>query len=379
MPDTPPVPLAATPPMGWNSWNTFQCKITEEDVKAAADAMVKSGMRDAGYRYIVLDDGWQAPQRDANGRLQAHHDRFPGGIKALADYVHSKKLKFGIYGTPGTKTCAMIYNGYPGKGLGSHTHEELDAQTWASWGVDLLKYDWCEADKQIPGLTEKTAFTKMKEALKKTGRPILYSISEYGKELPQNGWMYSAGANMWRTTPDISPSWPSISQIIDSQAGLYTYSRPGAWNDPDMLEVGNGMPDDQDRAHFAMWAILNAPLMAGNDLSKMSDVTKRILTNRDVIAVNQNWAGTQGRRLSSTDGRDVWHKPLSDGSIALVLVNRGTGHGEIRFRAKYVGLTGEKFLFRDLWSGETSLKTGDLSFTVAPGSHLMYKAARKSG
>ena len=271
--------LALTPPMGWNSWNQVHCYgLTEDVVKQAADAMVSAGMSTAGYRYVVVDDCWQAPTRDATGNLQANPDRFPGGIKALADYVHARGLKFGLYSSPGTDTCAMYYDKYPGTGLGSFGHEQQDADLFASWGVDYLKYDWCRADINA-GLQPIPAFTVMRDALAATGRPIVYSISEYGNYAP---WTWAPDiANLWRTTSDLRSTWSSIASVINQQITLaqtpYT-SKPGAWNDPDMLQVGNGsLTTTENRTHFSMWAMMAAPLFIGTDLTAMSAATREVL------------------------------------------------------------------------------------------------------
>jgi len=310
--------LAVTPPMGWNSWNQVGCDgLTEQVVRDAADTLVRTGMRDAGYRYVVVDDCWQALTRAADGSLEPNPDRFPHGIAALADYVHSRGLLFGIYAVPGSGTCAMYNSGYPATGIGSLGHEEQDARTFAAWGVDFLKYDWCYADTH-DGLDEQAAFAKMRDALERTGRPILYSISEYGAQQP---WNWGRGvANMWRTTNDLSANWDSVTSTIDQQANIPTGS-PGAWNDPDMLQVGNGtLTPDESRAHFSMWAILNAPLFVGTAPSTEDLVT---LENREVIAVDQDFAGTQGKRLTTAGNTEVWGKPLSGGGYAVVLLNRG--------------------------------------------------------
>ncbi|NKQ56505.1 glycoside hydrolase family 27 protein [Amycolatopsis sp. K13G38] len=310
--------LAATPPMGWNSWNQVGCDgLNEQVVRDAADTLVRTGMRDAGYRYVVVDDCWQDLTRAADGSLRPDPERFPHGIAALADYVHSRGLLFGIYAVPGSGTCAMYNSGYPATGIGSLGHEGQDARTFAAWGVDFLKYDWCYADTH-DGLDERTAFAKMRDELQRTGRPILYSISEYGVQQP---WNWGRGvANMWRTTYDLTPDWNSVTATIEQQAEVATGS-PGAWNDPDMLQIGNGtLTPEEDRAHFSMWAVLNAPLFVGTAPSADDLAT---LENPEVIAVDQDFAGTQGRRLSTNGALDVWGKPLSGGGYAVVLLNRG--------------------------------------------------------
>jgi len=299
--------LALTPPMGWNSWNTFKSKINEKMIKEMADAMVSSGMRDAGYKYLILDDCWLAPKRDSHQNLQADPKKFPDGMKALGDYIHSKGLKFGIYNCAGTKTCA----GFPG----THGHEYQDALKYASWGVDYLKYDWCNT----AGINAKEAYTTMSKALAATHRPIVFSLCEWGSNQP---WLWAEPVGqLWRTTGDISCKWKSITEIIDKEADLRQYAGPGHWNDPDMLEVGNGLPENEDRAHFSMWAMLAAPLIAGNDLRNMSEETKAILTNRGVIAVDQDSLGVQGLRYAINDSVQTWMKPLEGGDWAVCFLN----------------------------------------------------------
>jgi alpha-galactosidase len=276
-------------------------------IKEMADAMVSSGMRDAGYKYLILDDCWLAPTRDSLQNLQADPKKFPDGMKALGDYIHSKGLKFGIYNCAGTKTCA----GYPG----TRGHEYQDALTYASWGVDYLKYDWCNTE----GINAKEAYTMMSKALAATHRPIVFSMCEWGTNQP---WLWGAPiAELWRTTGDISCKWGSIIGIIDQEVNLRQYAGPGHWNDPDMLEVGNGMPVNEDRAHFSMWAMLAAPLIAGNDLRNMTEETKAILTNRGVIAVDQDSLGVQGLRYAINDSVQTWMKPLKGGDWAVCFLN----------------------------------------------------------
>lgn len=311
--------LALTPPMGWNSWNTFASNINEKMIKEMADAMVSSGMRDAGYKYLILDDCWLAPTRDSLQNLQADPKKFPDGMKALGDYIHSKGLKFGIYNCAGTKTCA----GFPG----TRGHEYQDALKYASWGVDYLKYDWCNTQ----GINAKEAYTTMSEALAATHRPIVFSMCEWGDNKP---WLWGAPiAELWRATGDIGKGWVitrkpgsswsplGVMQIINLDAPLRQYAGPGHWNDPDMLEVGNGMPENEDRAHFSMWAMLAAPLIAGNDLRNMSEETKAILTNRGVIAVDQDSLGVQGLRYAINDSVETWMKPLEGGDWAVCFLN----------------------------------------------------------
>ncbi len=334
------------PPMGWNSWNAYRCDIDADKIKAAADALVSTGLRDAGYVHLIIDDCWQNPQRDAEGKLFADPARFPGGIKAIADYVHARGLKLGIYATPGSRTCANLYDDYPGA-LGSLGHEQQDARTFAQWGVDYLKYDWCRADQD--GLEGEAAFSRMRQALQATGRPIFLSI-HHEPQLPMQPWRPKV-ANAWRTTPDIKPRWPILMRNLDAQEGLEAYARPGAWNDPDMLEVGNGeLTADENRAHFSLWALLNAPLLLGNDLTAMTPEVLAIVENRDIIALNQDWAGTQGHRLRDDGDSEVWGKPLSDGSFTVVLLNRGEAVARIGVSAAEMGFEANaKLRAKDLW------------------------------
>jgi alpha-galactosidase len=294
---SPSANLALTPPMGWNSWNKFACNVSEDLIKGMADAMVKSGMKDGGYQYVVIDDCWQV-SRDKDGNIVADPQRFPSGMKALSDYVHSLGLKFGIYSDAGAKTCA----GRPG-GLG---HEYQDALKYAAWGVDYLKHDWCNTTTQDARAT----YANMRNALDATGRPIVLSICEWGKHDP---WLWGAevGGNLWRTTDDIQDRWSGKKEwspgkccsfgmldIVDAEAAIFSYAGPGHWNDPDMLEVGNGgMTTTEYRSHFSLWALLAAPLIAGNDLRDMKPEIHDILTNKEVIAVDQDALGRQGRRV----------------------------------------------------------------------------------
>ncbi len=343
--------LALTPPMGWNTWNKFGCNVSDELVRGMADAMVKSGMKDAGYQYVVIDDCWQV-SRDEHANIVPDPQRFPNGIKAVADYVHSLGLKFGIYSDAGSKTCA----GRPG-GLG---HEYQDALMYASWGVDYLKYDWCHTTTQ----DAKASYANIRAALDASGRPIVLSICEWGEHQPWI-WGKEVGGNLWRTTGDIQDrwggkeKWPNggccsngVLAILDEQVGLESYAGPGHWNDPDMLEVGNGgMTTTEYRSHFSLWAILAAPLMAGNDLRSMSSETRDILTNKEVIAVNQDPLGRQGRRVWKDGDLEVWGKQLQDGNRAVVLLNRGSSSHEISVGWEQIGYPGHlSAAVRDLWA-----------------------------
>jgi alpha-galactosidase len=358
--------LAATPPMGWNSWNHFAERVTDADVRATADIIVSSGMRDAGYIYVNIDDTWEG-ERDAQGVLHTN-SKFPD-MKALADYVHSKGLKLGIYSGPGPKTCG----GY----AGSMGHEEQDAKMYAEWGIDYLKYDLCSLNailtKEANGdrakyfELEKAAYEKMHQALVATGRPIVYSLCQYGFD---NVWEWGTqvGGNLWRTTGDISDNYDRMSVIGFQQSGLGKYAGPGHWNDPDMLEVGNGkMSFDEYRTHMTLWVILAAPLLAGNDLSKMTPETLATLTNREVIAVDQDKLGVQGYRVSSVGPLEIWEKPLSGGAKAVALFNRGESVSPITLDLKAVGFKqGAKL--RDLWSGKDVMAMGG-SYTATVPHH----------
>jgi len=337
VPALPGNSLARTPPMGWNSWNHFACNVNEQTIRGTADAMVATGMRDAGYRYVVIDDCWQVA-RDANGVLVADPQRFPHGIKALADYIHSKGLLFGIYTDAGTNTC----QGRPGT-LG---HEDQDARTFAAWGVDYVKEDWCHAQN----LDAPTQYAKFRDALARTGRPIVLSICEWGSNQPWE-WAPRVG-NLWRTTDDIEDTWSSMLDNLDQSAQHATAAGPGAWNDPDMLEVGNGgMTDEEYRAHFSLWAIMAAPLIAGNDLRQMSATTIATLTNREVIAVDQDSLGAQGILVWERPPElQVWAKPLHDGSRAIALLNRSSAPARITAYFSRAGLRSDSAQVRDLWS-----------------------------
>jgi alpha-galactosidase len=347
---------AQHPPMGWNSWNHFAGRVTDKDVRATADMLVSSGMRDAGYIYVNIDDTWEG-SRDAQGRIQSN-EKFPD-MKALADYVHSKGLKLGIYSSPGPKTCAGFE--------GSYGHEEQDAQTYADWGVDYLKYDLCSLRTPMANLKDpaaantmmRSAYEKMHQALLKTGRPIVYSLCQYGLDDVWT-WGPSVGANLWRTTGDIKDNYASMSQIGFSQIGLARYAAPGHWNDPDMLEVGNGgMTEDEYKTHFSLWALLAAPLLAGNDLSQMTPTTVQLLTNRDVIAVDQDDLGRQAGRAWAKGETEIWTRPLAGGATAIGIFNRGTDTAHVTARLSDLDLHGAQRVF-DLWSKQKSMLRGGM-------------------
>lgn len=334
----PPNGLAQTPPMGWNSWNKFAERIDDRTVREVADAMVSSGMRDAGYVYVNIDDTWEGA-RDANGVLQPNQ-KFPD-MKALADYVHAKGLKLGIYSGPGRKTCAGFE--------ASYGHEEQDAKTWAEWGIDYLKYDWCSASAMYHRDEMAPAYQKMAVALRATGRPIVFSLCQYGW-LDVGAWGAAAGGNLWRTTGDIRDNWESMSRIGFGQDGREKFAGPGHWNDPDMLEIGNGgMTDTEYRTHFSLWSLLAAPLVAGNDVRAMTDAATQILTNREVIAIDQDKLGAPGFRVRKEGDLEVWKKPLS-GGVAVGLFNRGGAAARITVKWVEVGVTAASPRVRDLWA-----------------------------
>jgi alpha-galactosidase len=333
--------LAKTPPMGWNSWNKFSNRVSDQMVREMADGIVKSGMRDAGYIYVNIDDTWEGAHRDPSGNITTNN-KFPD-MKALATYVHSRGLKLGIYSSPGPKTCA----GYEG----SYQHEEQDAKTYAAWGIDYLKYDWCSAS-QVYNATQATmaaAYAKMGEALLHSGRKIVYSLCQYGN-LDVGEWGEKVGGNLWRTTGDISDRWPSMNNIgFNLQPGREKYAGPGHWNDPDMLEIGNGgMTDIEYQTHMSLWSLMAAPLLAGNDLRDMKPGIAEILMNKEVIAVDQDKLGKQGVRVSKEGDLEVWSKPLADGGHSVGLFNRGEGMAKVTARWSDIGVTGTHKL-RDLW------------------------------
>jgi alpha-galactosidase len=370
--------LAKTPQLGWNSWNKFGCNVSEQMIRETADAMVASGMKDAGYQYVNIDDCWHG-ERDARGFITANEERFPTGMKALADYVHSKGLKLGIYSDAGWKTCG----GKPG----SRGYEYQDALTYAEWGIDYLKYDWCNAD----GLKAEGAYLTMREALRKAGRPVLFSLCEWGDNQPWN-WAKDVG-HSWRTTGDIYPcfdciedhgTWKSwgVTHILDKQEGLRKFSGPDHWNDMDMLEVGNGMSESEDRAHFSIWAMMDSPLIAGNDLRAMSKQTNAILTKKSVIALNQDPAGIQAFRYAARDGVEYWFKPLALNEWALMVLNRNADGRAIVFDWKAESVNDDLskrdaafertiYRLRNLWSGQASGSTAKPLKANVPGHDVL--------
>jgi alpha-galactosidase len=372
--------LGQRPQMGWNTWNTFACNINEKLIREAADAMVASGMRDAGYVYLNIDDCWQG-ERDAQGFIHPDPQRFPSGIKPLADYVHAKGLKLGIYSDVGDKTC--------GGHAGSRGHEYQDALTYAAWGIDYLKYDWCNTE----GLSAKGGYTTMRDALRAAGRPVLFSICEWGDNKPWE-WAGDVG-HSWRTTGDIYPCWDcefnhgdwssfGVLPILDKQNGLRKHAGPGRWNDMDMLEVGKGMTEDEDKAHFSIWAMMNSPLIAGNDIRSMSAATRAILTNRAVIAVNQDERGIQAWRFMNDGQLDMYAKPLANGEWALMFLNRAdhprryrfdwNGHGiSDRVSNNSVDFGRKRHRFTDLWTGATGDTGKPLALTVPAHGVVMLR------
>jgi len=371
--------LAATPQMGWNSWNTFACDINEQLIRDTADAMVKLGLRDAGYQYVNIDDCWHG-QRDADGVIHPDPQRFPSGMKALADYVHSKGLKLGIYSDVGATTCG----GRPG----SRGHEYQDALTYARWGIDYIKYDWCDSK----GLSAVGSYTTMRDAIRASGRPMLFSMCEWGDNKP---WEWAADVgHSWRTTGDIYPCWDcelshsafsryGVLRILDRQAGLRKFAGPGHWNDMDMLEVGNGMSADEDRAHFSIWAMLASPLILGNDLRNMSDATLRILSNRDVIAISQDKLGIEAWKFMDVGGTlEYWAKPMANDEWAVMILNRGERTADISYDWKAHSISDELtkreidfhktvYNWSDIWGGKSGDTTRKLEAKVAPHSVLL--------
>jgi alpha-galactosidase len=351
--------LAKTPPMGWNSWNLFAEKVDDQTVRTIADAMVTSGMRDAGYIYVNIDDTWEGV-RDDKGNITTNH-KFPD-MKALADYVHSKGLKLGIYSGPGPRTCGS----YPA----SYGHEEQDAKTFAAWGIDYLKYDWCSAGSIYKNDALQPIYQKMGDALHATGRPIVYSLCEYGMGDVEK-WAPDVSGNLWRTTGDIRDEWDSMIDNIHKQVKTAPYAGPGHWNDPDMLEIGNGhMTADEYRTHMSLWALVAAPLLAGNDLRSMSDVTKSILMNREVIAIDQDPLGKQASPVKDGD-LETWVKPLADGSVAVGVVNLGSAAAQATVKAAGLHLAGPVKKARDLWAHKDVKFTGGAYAAAIPAHGVL--------
>jgi len=380
--------LAPVPPMGWNTWNIFQTNINESLLKDMVNAYVESGMKDAGYQYFVLDDGWMAKERDSAGNLVADPVKFPNGMKAFADYVHARGLKFGIYNCAGWKTCA----GYPG----TRGHEFQDARLYASWGVDFLKYDWCYADS----LNAPEAYRTMSEALRATGRPIVFSLCEWGTHNP---WLWAQHiGELYRTTGDIGASfivkkkmgdWTplTVMDIVDKQEAIRKYNGPNHWNDPDMLEVGNGMSNEEDKSHFTLWCMLSAPLAAGNNLHTMSRGTRDILTNRELIALDQDPRGIAAFKLNIPDSLELWVKPLENNQIALCFFNRTGISRKLSLQWKDLHLTDslshmdvqfdrQTYNLRDLWEKKDAGKTDKpLERQIGPHQVIVYRLKPANG
>ncbi len=347
--------LARTPPMGWNSWNKFASRVDDATVRSIADAMAGNGMKEAGYLYINIDDTWEGG-RDSSGNILTNR-KFPD-MKALADYVHKKGLKLGIYSSPGPNTCA----GYEG----SYGHEEQDARTYAAWGIDYLKYDWCGArtlytDEEMPAV-----YQKMGEALRASKRPIVYSLCQYGR-LDVWKWGSDVGGNLWRTTGDIRDAWDSMARIGFGQNDLAHWARPGHWNDPDMLEIGNGaMSETEYKTHMSLWAMLAAPLLAGNDLRSMSPAILDILTNREVIAIDQDKDGNQGKVAWKSGDQEIWTRPLSGKAQAVALFNRAKDEAKMTVRWADLGISRTRL--RDLWSHQ-DIESRRPEYTVSVPGH----------
>jgi alpha-galactosidase len=359
--------LALTPPMGWDSWNRFGCNINQRLIERTASAIVSSGMRDAGYRYVILDDCWEGP-RDADGHIRPDPTRFPSGMKALGDYLHARGLKFGIYSTAGLRTCA----GRPG----SEGYEFADARQYATWGVDYLKYDWCNTGTRNP----QAAYTLMEDALLATGRKIVFAICDSSSK----PWLWANKVgNLWRTSNDIYDAWEGrdayrlgVLNILDRQVRLWPFAGPGHWNDPDMLEVGNGgMSDSEYRAHFSLWAMLAAPLIAGNDVSHMNAATRAILLNREMIAIDQDPLGREARRVLKRGDQEVWSRPLVDGGRAVLFLNRGALPAKISVPSTLIGYPAHlRLAVRDLWLHESvAPQLGRLSAFVQPRAAVVYR------
>jgi alpha-galactosidase len=358
--------------MGWNSWNKFAGRVDDKSVRGMADAIASSGMRDAGYIYVNIDDTWEqgrvvegawVPGRDKDGNILTN-EKFPD-MKALADYVHSKGLKLGIYSGPGPRTCA----GYEA----SYGHEAQDAKTWAQWGIDYLKYDWCSGNQVYQGAEHASAYQKMALALRSTGRDVIFSLCQYGW-LDVGEWGAAAGGNLWRTTGDISDNWNSMSRIgFDQQVGREKFAGPGHWNDPDMLEIGNnGMTDTEYRTHMSLWSLLAAPLLAGNDLRSVPPNILEILTNKEVIAIDQDPLGKESKRIAKNGDLEVWARPLAGGSWAVGLFNRGAASANITFHAADIGLTRITGI-RNLWTHADEKAATEYSANVLSHGVAMFK------
>jgi alpha-galactosidase len=358
--------LARTPPMGWNDWNAFGCSVSEQLVEQTADYLVSSGLKDAGYSYVNIDDCWMTSARNSAGQLVPDPAKFPDGISGTAAYVHAKGLKLGIYESAGTATC----QGYPG----SLNHEQTDANSFAAWGVDYLKYDNCNNQ----GINDQQRYTAMRDALANTGRPILYSLCNWGLA---SVWTWGAGVgNSWRTTNDINASFSTMLSIYKANVQLAQYAGPGAWNDPDMLEVGNGMSFTEDRSEFSLWSEMAAPLIAGTDLRSASAATLSLYGNKEVIAVDQDSLGKQGTEVSSSGGLHVLAKPLANGDVSVVLFNENSSAATITTSATAAGLpAASSYQLNNLWSHVVSSTSGSISATVRAHGSVMYRVSVGSG
>ena len=376
--------LAMTPQMGWNSWNKFACNIDEKLIRETADAMVKIGLKDAGYQYINIDDCWHGA-RDAGGEMHPDPQRFPSGMKALADYVHARGLKLGIYSDVGNTTC--------GHRPGSRGHEYQDARTYAAWGIDYIKYDWCDSK----GLKAEGAYQTISDAIRASSRPMLLSICEWGENKPWE-WASPIG-HSWRTTGDIYPCWDcemnhgswsafGIMRILDKQAGLRKYSGPGHWNDMDMLEVGMGMTEDEDRAHFSIWAMMDSPLILGNDLRSMPASVRKIIGNREVIAINQDPLGVQALRFYNQGQVELWAKPMANDEWAFMILNRGEAPLAWRYdwqqhtisddlSKREVDFKKGSWRWLDAWTGKTG-DTGKRLEVTVPSHGVVLLRLKKS-
>ena len=375
--------VARTPPMGWDDWNSVGCNVNETLIQQEANAIAANGMAALGYRYVVVDDCWFNPARDAAGNLQGNPSRFPSGMKALGDFLHGKGLMFGIYEVPTDRTCAQRSGSYPGS-TGSQRHEAQDARQFAAWGVDYLKYDWCSSSGTISD--QVAAFGRMRDALASTGRPIVLSInpnSFHAITGPSRNW--GDVANQWRTTEDITTSWDTghvnsfpmgVRNIVAVDSTLAAYAAPGRFNDPDMLEVGNGgMTDTEMRTHFSMWAMMAAPLIAGNDLRGASAATLAILTNSGLVAVDQDALGMQGVQILDDGTRRVLAKRLANGDVAVALFNSGSSTTTVSTTAAAVGKAGSSFSLHDLWTNAVTTTGGTISAGVAAHGTVVYRVS----
>jgi len=375
--------VAHTPPMGWNSWNTFGCNISESLIRGMADAIVSSGLRDLGYQYVVVDDCWFNPNRDSSGNLQGDSSRFPSGMKLLGDYLHNKGLKFGIYEVPVDKTCAQYFSSYSGA-TGSQGHETQDARQFAAWGVDYLKYDWCSPNGSITD--QVNTFAKMRDALAATGRPIVFSInpnSIHAKTGPQRNW--GDVSNMWRTTEDITNKWDTgqtngypmgVQNIVNVTVPLASYAGPGHFNDPDMMEIGRGgMSDTEMRSHFALWAMMASPLIMGNDVRSMDSATQTILKNKNLIALDQDSLALQATQVSNDGTRRVLAKKLANGDVAVALFNQGSSTTTVSTTASAIGMSGSSFVLQDAWTNATTSSAGSISASVPAHGTVVYRVS----